>query len=52
MLGAGAKLNIANVRNTTRKHDLTSKLPQKVSINRVSKEAIWGWQRRLGRPEI
>ena len=51
----GTKMYITNVRKITRRHGLTPKIPQKVHINRASKEAVRGWQyhfdRRVSRLE-
>ena len=44
-----AKLYITNVRKAMRRHRLTTKVPQKIHINRASKEAIRSWQYRFDR---
>ena len=44
---AGTKLYITNVRKAMRRHGLTSKVPQKVHINKAGKEAVRGWQYRF-----
>ena len=43
----GTRLYITNVRKAMRQHGLTSKIPQRIHINRASKEAVRGWQYRF-----
>ena len=45
----GIGLYITNVRKAMRRHGLTPKVPQKVHINRASREAVRGWQYRFDR---
>ena len=43
----GTRLYITNVRKAMRRHGLTSKIPQKVHINKAGKEDVRGWQYRF-----
>ena len=45
----GIRLYITNVRKAMRQHGTTPKVPQKVHINRASKEAVRSWQYRFDR---
>ena len=45
----GIRLYITNVRKAMRQHGTTPKVPQKVRINRASKEAVRSWQCRFDR---
>ena len=45
----GIRPYITNVRKAMRRHGMTPKVPQKIHINRASKEAVRSWQYRFDR---
>ena len=45
----GIRLYITNVRKAMRQHGTTPKVPQKIHINRASKEAVRSWKYRFDR---
>ena len=45
----GTRLHITNVRKTMHRYGLTTKVPQKVYINRASMEVVRSWQYRFDR---
>ena len=44
-----ARLHITSIRRIMRGYGLTSKIPQKVHINRANKRAVQNWQYRFGK---
>ena len=45
----GTRLHITNVRKIMHRYGLTPKVPQKVHINRASRDAVRSWQYRFDR---